>query len=363
MGLNFKTYLSTTGEYKGGKSKSEIEAEGKKVFKLSSNENPLGSSPLAIAAVKKHINTLSEYPSPNDEKLREKLSEFYGGKIVPDQFITTNSGVANLELIMQGFMSEGSECIYSSPYFTPYSAFPQKLGAESIDVPLVGDEFSLDLKGIEQSISEKTSLIFITSPNNPSGSIIKKNQIDSLLSFMPEHVLLVFDEVYHQYPDSEEYVRALPYVLEGKNVIAVNSLSKAYGLAGLRIGYSYSTTNVANYLRKFRRPFMLNTLSMEAAMAGLSDHDFINRTVDLIREEKRFLYQELDSLGLQYWKTQGNFFMIKPNMAPGEFEEKMIEQGVMTRTLEGFGAPDCVRVTIGTRAGNEAFISGLKKIL
>lgn len=363
MGLNYKPYLSSSREYKGGRSKTEIEADGKKVYKLSSNENPLGASPLAIEAIKKNLDSLSEYPSPNDESLRQALSTFYEGRLTPDQFITTNSGVANLELIMRGFITEGSECIYSSPYFTPYSSFPAKMGARTIDVPLKGDTFKLDLEGIKNAINDRTSLVFITSPNNPTGSIIEEEQIDELLSFLPDHVLLVFDEVYHQYPDAEEYVRALPYVLSGKNVIAVNSLSKAYGLAGLRIGYSYASEEIASYLRKFRRPFMLNTLSMEAAIAALGDHEFIQHTVDLIHTEKQFLYSALDKLDLKYWKTQGNFFMLKPNSSPQEFEEKMIEQGVMTRTLEGFGSSDCVRVTIGTREGNEAFILALKAII
>lgn len=361
MGLNYKPYLASSREYKGGKSKTEIEAGGKKVYKLSSNENPLGASPLAIEAIKKNIDSLSEYPSPNDQRLQQALSTFYGGQLTPDQFITTNSGVANLELIMRGFITEGSECIYSSPYFTPYSAFPAKMGAKTLDIPLVGDKFRLDLEGIMNAINDRTSLVFITSPNNPTGSIIEKAQIDELLGFLPDHVLLVFDEVYHQYPNDDDYVRALPYVLSGKNVIAVNSLSKAYGLAGLRIGYSYASEEVASYLRKFRRPFMLNTLSMEAAIAALGDHEFIQRTVDLIHTEKNYLYGELDKLDIQYWKTQGNFFMLQPNGTPQEFEEQMINHGVMTRTLEGFGASNYVRVTIGTREGNKALINGIKR--
>lgn len=362
MSLHYKTYISDIAGYKGGKSKSEIESTGKKVYKLSSNENPLGSSPLAIEAITKHLGGLSEYPSPSDDALRLALSEHYDGVLSPEQFITTNSGVANIELIIRGFMDDDSECIYSSPFFTPYSSFPQKVGARSIDIPLLGDEFHLDLKGIEKAITPRTSLIFITSPNNPTGSYIKQGQIDDLLSILPDHVLLVFDEVYYQYPDSPDYVRALPYVLSGKNVIAINSLSKAYGLAGLRIGYSYSTAEVASYLQKFRRPFMLNTLSMEAAIAGLGDDEFIQKTTKHIHTEKQYLYQQLDKLDIQYWKTQGNFIMLKPKISPQAFEEKMIEQGVMIRTLDGFGSSDCVRVTIVTREGNDAFIEALKTL-
>ncbi|NND16737.1 MAG: aminotransferase class I/II-fold pyridoxal phosphate-dependent enzyme, partial [Eudoraea sp.] len=265
-------------------------------------------------------------------------------------------------LIIRGFLDENSECIYCSPYFNAYKDFSEVMGAKTIDIPLLGENFDLDIPGIDAAITEKTSVIFITSPNNPTGSYIRKAQVDALLDILPDHVLLVFDEVYYQYADAEDYVRALPYVLENKNVIAINSLSKAYGLAGLRIGYSYSTPEVANYLQKFRIPFMLNTLSMEAAIAGIQDDEFIERTVDLIHKEKYYLYKELDVLGTTYWKTQANFILMRPQMTPQEFEAKMIEEGIMVRPLVGFGAPDCVRVTIGTHEANEAFIDALKKI-
>lgn len=145
-------------------------------------------------------------------------------------------------------------------------------------------------------------------------------------------------------------------------MIAVNSFSKAYGLAGLRIGYSYASEEVASYLRKFRIPFMLNILSMEAAIAAMQDDEFIERTVTLIHKEKHYLYKELDRIGLEYWKTQANFILVRPTMTPLQFEARMIEEGVMVRPLVGFGAPDCVRVTIGTHEANEAFINALKKI-
>lgn len=362
MGLNFKTYLPESATYKGGKSKDEVNTGSKKVHKLSSNENPLGSSPMALQAVKDHLPSISEYPSPVDLRFRIALSDFYEGKLSPEQFITTNSGVANIQLVIRGFLDKNSECIYCSPYFNAYKDFSEVMGAKTIDIPLLGENFDLDIPGIEGAINAKTSVIFITSPNNPTGSYVRKAQVDELLRILPEHVLLVFDEVYYQFADAEDYVRALPYVLENKNVIAINSLSKAYGLAGLRIGYSYSTPEIANYLQKFRIPFMLNTLSMEAAIAAIQDDEFLDRTVNLIHKEKFFLYQELDKIGIEYWKTQANFILMRPPMTPQEFESKMIGEGIMVRPLVGFGAPDCVRVTIGTHEANEAFINALKKI-
>ena len=363
MPIKFKPYLQSKSSYEGGKSKADVAQTGKKIYKLSSNENALGASPKALTALQKHLPYISEYPDRTDKRLRQSLEKFYNGQLTADQFITTNSGVGNLELIIRGFMEEDAECIYSNPAFGPYKSFPLKLGARAIDIPLLGENFDLDVKGILSAITDKTSLIFITSPNNPTGSHIPKAQIDELINNLPDHVIVVFDEVYYQFADANDFVRPLSYVLEGKNVIAVNSFSKAYGLAGLRIGYSYSNPTIATYLQQLRRPFMINALSMEGAIAALEDQAFIKKTVDFIHQEKAFLYRELDKLYIKYWKTQANFILIKPKMDAFEFETAMLDNGVMARPVEPFGAPDCVRVTIGTRAGNEAFIEGLKNIL
>ena len=362
MPIKFKPYLQKKSTYKGGKSKADIGQGQQKVYKLSSNENALGASPKALAAMQKSLDTISEYPDRTDKRLREALEKFYGARLTEEQFITTNSGVGNLELIIRGFMEEDSECIYSNPAFGPYKGFPKKMGAKAIDIPLLGEDFNLDVKGILNAITDKTRLIFITSPNNPTGTHLPKEQVDELVNNLPDHVILVFDEVYYQFADAPGYVRPLPYVLAGKNVIGVNSFSKAYGLAGLRVGYSYSTPEISTYLRQLRRPFMINTISMEAAIAALEDQAFIEKTVNLIHQEKAFLYKSLDQLGVKYWKTQANFILIKPTIDAFEFEERMLQAGVMVRPVAGFGAPDCVRVTIGTRAGNEAFLKGLSKI-
>lgn len=357
----FKKHLSSSQVYKGGKPKPK--SNGRKIYKLSSNENMLGSSPKALEAVQNNINGLFEYPDRTDARLLRALSDFYNHELSAKQFITTNSGVAMLELIINAFLEEGLECIVSSPAFAPYMIFTEKTGAKFIDIPLTGDDFSLNVHGVLNAITDNTRLIFVTSPNNPTGTHLPKSQIDALIEGLPSHVVLVMDEVYFQFADAEDFVRPLPYVLEGKQVIAVNSFSKAYGLAGLRVGYAYSTIEIAQYVRQLRRPFMLNTLSMEAAMAALQDDEFIQKTVNLIQTEKQYLYNELDKTGIKYWKTQANFILLKPAMKDTDFEAKMLEQGVMVRPVVNFGAPGCIRVTIGTHEANVAFIEGLNKIL
>lgn len=361
MALPFKSYLQNTAGYKGGKSRLEVQVEGTEIHKLSSNENPLGASPKAMAAIQRSVGNISEYPDRTDKRLQEALEKFYDNQLRANQFFTTNSGIAAIELIVQGFMEVGSECIYSSPGFGAYISFPKKAGAKSIDVPLIGENFQLDVTGILNAINDKTRIIFVTAPNNPTGTCPSKDQINELVEGLPEDIILVYDEVYFQYVDMPNFARGYDYVLSGKNVIGLNSFSKAYGLAGLRVAYAYSTPEIAAYLHGIRRPFLIDSLSMEAAIAALEDTDFIEQTVNLIRTEKQFLYKELAQLKCKFWKTQANFILIDPKIEAETFENLMLKEGIMIRPAGKFGAPG-VRVTIGTRSQNEAFIQALKKI-
>ncbi|MEM6802688.1 MAG: histidinol-phosphate transaminase [Bacteroidota bacterium] len=358
----FKPWLYGKETYKGGKGRGDA-APGKKVYKLSSNENLLGSSPKALTAIENYLQSVNEYPDQTDVRYQEALEKFYQGRLKAGQFITANSGVETLELITRAFLSEGQEVIISNPCFLPYQMFTEKEGAKVIDVPLLGEEFELDVEAMLEKVNDKTRLIFITNPNNPTGTYIPKYQIDQLIEGVPDHVVVVFDEVYYQFARKEDYTTALPYVEAGKQVIGVNSFSKAYGLAGLRMGYAYTTPELAKYVQTVRRPFMLNTLCLEAAIAALEDDEFIAETVRLIEEEKAFLYPRLDKIGIKYWKSQANFFLTKPAMDAFEFESKMLAQGIMVRPVASFGAPGCVRITIGTREANEALLKALEVVL
>ncbi len=364
MALPFKSYLKKEAAYSGGKSRSEIQLGDKEIHKLSSNENALGASPKAIIAIQKQLTNISEYPDRTDERLRNALSDFYQDELSANQFITANGGVGLLELIIDGFMEEGSECIYSNPGFSAYKGFPSKVGATSIDVPLIEHEndFELDVKGILNAINEKTRLVLVTAPNNPTGTCPSKSQIDELVEGLPEDIIMVYDEVYFQYVDRTDYVRAYHYVNSGKNVIGLNSFSKAYGLAGLRIGYAYSSPEIASYLQGIRRPFLIDSISMTAAIAALKDEEFIEQTVNLIHEEKQFLYKELNRLGIKHWKTEANFILIQPDIDAHLFEDLMLKQGIMVRPAKNFGSPG-VRVTIGTRHQNKAYIRAMENIL
>jgi len=357
----FKSTLRRIKPYFGGKGRPD--QEGLEIHKLSSNENPFGSSPIAMAAARHVMNNVSEYPPQTDYSLREALSVFYNYKLDVDQFITGNGGVAIIAMIVEAFLDANSSCIVSNPCFLPYIQFAEKAGARVIDVPLEGDDYQLNVQGILNAIDETTRVIWLCSPNNPTGTIIPKTQMDALMEHVPDHVVVVYDEVYFQYVEDASYFRGYEYVERGYNVIGINSFSKAYGLAGLRVGYAYATKEIAQYINTAKRPFMLNTVSMEAAKGALKDADFINETVSAAIRNKHELYKSIDALSIKYTKTDANFVLVDPEMPTIDFESKMAALGVMVRPADAFGAPGLVRVTIGTSANNRAFIKACQSVM
>jgi histidinol-phosphate aminotransferase len=347
----FKEYILNTHPYKGGS-----ERMGENIIKLSSNENPLGASPKAIEVMCRSMHRVSEYGFQDDQLFTEKLSQFFEGSMTPGQFLPANSGMELLDMICRAFLSPGDACILSSPTFMAYKNFAELCGAKVIDVPLKKDAFSLDVSGIIAAINETTRLIFVSNPNNPTGSFISRTEMDELIDHLPDHVVLVYDEAYYLYVGQRDYPRAQDYIERGKNLIGLHSFSKAYGLAGLRLGYIFSTPKITEYLRHLRRPFMVNSLSMQAGMAALDDWKHLAATLKLIHTEKKWLYKELDKLKIKYWKTEANFILIRPETDAEIFTKKLLEAGIMVRTAGVMGAPGCVRVTIGTREMNVAFI-------
>lgn len=358
----FKSHLTIKSDYVGGKAKPKA-VSGQKIHKLSSNENLLGPSPKALEAIQDYLQKLNEYPDQTDIRLREALSDFYGSPMTAEHFFTGNSGSEILELIARAFLDPGLEAIIASPTFMPYRLFSEKMGAKVLDIPLQGPDFELNVAEILAAITNKTRLVFLTSPNNPTGSYIPTATLDYILQEVPAHVIVVLDEVYFQFADQTDYSTALPYVLERKNIIGVNSFSKAYGLAGLRVGYAYTHPKLADYIRQLHRPFLLNALSLNAAIGALSDSEFLRQTVELVQEERNFLYEGLNQIPITYWRSQGNFILTKPPIPPKEFENQMLTQGIMVRPVENFGAKGCVRITIGTRAANLAMLAALRTVL
>lgn len=356
---SFKSFLQPKEVYKGGKN---IPASTQKIYKLSSNENPLGASPKAIEAAKAVIDNISLYPDQTDIRLREALVKDFNNELAADQFITGNSGSEVIDMLLRAFINEGDEVIFSNPCFLPYAVFSRWYGAKQIDIPLMSPNYDLDVEGVLNAITDKTKVIFLTTPNNPTGTYIPKPILDDFFNRVPKRILVVIDEVYRHFAEATDYVSALHYVKQDYSVLGLNSFSKTYGLAGLRIGYGYTTATIANYLRLIHKPFLMPITSIEAAIGALNDTIFIENTVKTVLEGRAYLSDAFDKLGIRYWPTQANFFIIDPPVPEMEFTDKLMKKGIMVRPVSQFGAPGKVRITIGTKEANQALIKALKTL-
>ncbi len=359
----FKKHLDGTGGYTGGPGIEEIQASVSKVYKMSSNENPIGPSPKALKALQAAAHDLHIYPDRTPIRLQKALASYYDDKIREDQVLVANSGSEILELIMRAFLRVGDEYIYSPPCFSPYNMFAKWQGAVGVSVPLIQNDYELDVESILSHMSPKTRLIFLTSPNNPTGTYIPQKRLEDLLDNLPDHVVVVLDEVYFHFAQESDYTTALPYVQKGYPIIAVNSFSKTYGLAALRLGYGYTTPTLAQYIRQLIRPFFVNTLGIEAGLAALEDREFVAETVRTVQQGREYLYQQFDELSLHYWKSQGNFILVKPELEADQVEKRLLEKGIMVREMESFGAPGCLRITVGTEEANRALSLALREVL
>ncbi|WP_430429546.1 pyridoxal phosphate-dependent aminotransferase [Maribacter litoralis] len=361
MQLGFKKYILEDSTYKGG-GKKIVMPDGITVHKLSSNENPLGYSPKVKEALSNALEDLSLYPDNTDIRLREALVKDFDSALVADNFITANSGSEIIDMISKAFLSEDDEVIVSQPCFLPYTAFTRWMGAKAINVPMT-ENYDYNLDGILAAITNRTKLVFLASPNNPSGNYIPMADLRSFIEKLPAHVVLVLDEVYRHFAEAEDYTSGLPFVVEGKNVITINSFSKTYGLAGLRVGYCYAPLEISNYMRKICKPFLLSTPALEGAIAALEDVGFVNKTVALVKEERRFVLNGLDALQIKYWPTQGNFVLIDPPVNDMEFTTFLEQRGIMVRPVGNFGAPGKVRISFGVREANKALLAALEVMM
>ncbi len=332
-------------------------------YKLSSNENMLGASPKAIDAIQKAVSGVYEYDFYDDFQIQDVLADFYKQEIKSGQFITANSGVEVLEIICRGLVSVGSECIISSPTFSPYKNIIELEGGVVEDIPLKLPDYSLDIDGILNAVNENTAMVFLTNPNNPTGTYFTKKELDRLLEGLPKEVIVVYDEVYFHFVDADDFPYAIDYVKAGKNMIALHTFSKIYGLAGLRVGYGFTTPEIGEYLNKIFRPFRIGTLSVLAAFAALKDLDHVKKSQEMVWEGKKWLYQKFDDLGIRYWPSQGNFILFESPIPSLELTSKMLDEGVMVRPGDNFGAPGSIRLTIGTQEANERFVEVFTSLL
>jgi len=339
--------------------KYEIE----EIIKMGSNENPLPPSPLAIEAMQQAAATVNRYPSMSDENLRAILAETIGQGLEPDNFVTGNGGCDVLDMVANAFMNPGDECIICRPTFPIYNISAQSVGANVVYVDLDSTHFDYDVEAILEAVTEKTRLIYICNPNNPTGTIMTAEQMETLVNNIPSHVLIVSDEVYHHFVTSDQYPNSASFVTAGKNVLILHSFSKAFALAGVRLGYAIAPPEIARYIAHTRNPFHLSKVTMAGGIAALRDTAHLKKGVELVITGRDWLYEQLVGLGLEVRPSQGNFIAFKVPFPPGEVTERLLQRGVIIRPMDRFSLPTHARVSVGLPEENERFITTLREVL
>jgi len=363
--LPFKQSILNCPIYKGGKAIETIREQYglERITKLASNENPLPTSPMVMQALQEAISGLNRYPLNSDEPLRNALTEYIGRGVTPDMFISGNGGCDVLLLIARGFLNEGDEAIICPPTFPMYELTIKQMGATTVYAPR-NDDFSYNIENVLTAVTDKTRLIYLCSPNNPTGSLLLQSQLDELLANLPDNIAVVADEVYWQFNTDANMADSLPAVLAEKNVIILHSFSKVFGLAGLRLGYGIAKPEIVDYLTREKMPFHINQLTMVAALAALQDNDPVQKTIDLIVTERERLYALLQAMeGVTVWPSQANFLLMKAEMDGKQLAQRMMEHGMIIRELSGFYMPGYLRVSMGMPEENDLFVELLEKIM
>ncbi len=326
------------------------------VLKMASNENPLGASPKAVEAVKQHLCGLNYYPDGGCYDLRQKVAKFRNVK--PDQLVFGNGSNEILEFVAQCYVGDGDETVFGAQSFIVYKLATIFAGGKCVSVPMPNLKYDLDM--LRDAVTPKTKVVFMTNPNNPTGCVLKQDEIVNFVKSLPENVLFCFDEAYAEFEEKEVDLR--PLIEEGRNVICLRTFSKIYGLAGLRCGYSYSNATIAGYLNRAREPFNVNSLAQVAAIAALDDVEFVEESRRVNNAGRKQFEKGFEELGLEYFSEGGNFIMVKVEDATEKFVQ-MQKRGVIVRPNVGYGLPDWLRITIGKPEQNERCLRELKALL
>ena len=335
-----------------------------RVYELANNENPLGPSPRVIEAIRAVAPTLSFYPNFTDIDLRRAIAGVIGRGVTPGHIFTGCSGFEALELVARACLGPGDEMILSSPTFTgAYSKVALPLGAKVVDVPLAPETFRYRPDAVLEAVSDRTKLVMVCNPNNPTSTVIAAAALERLMRGLPPQVLVVADEVYHHFVDDDRYPDSLQYVLDGRNIVIIHSFSKAYGLAGLRLGYGIAKPEIANYIAGLHRGFHQNKLALAAGIAACGDQGHVRMAVAYLRAEARWVCGQFDRLDIRYWQPAANFILFETRLRADELNQRLRERGFLLRAQTGNGLPYAMRLSLGTREANQAFVGALEEIL
>lgn len=362
MTVKPRKVLEKIKPYSPGKPIWELQEELglEKVVKLASNENPLGPSPKGVAAISERLAELNRYPDADTAALKEAIS----GKldVSKQQVIVTNGADELITLISEAFLDEGDEIVVPSPSFSEYDFGADLMGATVVPVPF-DEGFQFNVQKMVDAITDKTKLLYICSPNNPTGTYLAKADLETLLNAVPERVLVVFDGAYSHYATAEDYTDGIEFVKTGKNVLVLQTFSKIYGLAGLRVGFGVASEGIIQTILKVKEPFNVNSIAQAAAKAAILDEDHVNASKEANASGAKELYQAFSELGLNYVETMSNFILLQLGSDAEKLYNELLAKGVIVRYGKIWGLPEYVRVTIGTKEENKFFLNALKEVL
>ncbi len=352
-------YIHDLPVYIPGKPIEEVERELKiQAVKLASNENPLGPSPLAMAAVERALGDSHRYPDGGAFLLREKLSGLH--KVPPENLLIGLGSSELIDLAARALLRAGLEGITSHGSFALFRIVIRATGANLIETPL--KDYTFDLDAIARAINADTRVIYLANPNNPTGTMFNADALDAFLAQVPDHILVVLDEAYYDYVERTDYSRSVARVLEGNNLLVLRTFSKVYGLAGLRLGYGIGPAPFMAEMNKLRTPFNTSNLTQAAALAALDDHEHVRRSIRSNREGLKQLFEGLAALDIQAIPSFANFILVELGTEAAPVSNELLKLGVIVRPMRWMRFPNAIRVTVGTREENEKFLRAMEQI-
>ena len=362
MSLPLSPFLKTLPTYQPGRPIEEVARElglpAESIIKVASNENPFGPSPLAIAALQKAIPSVNLYPDGNAFYLKQKLAAKLG--VEPANLVLGNGSNEIIEFVSHALLAPGTDIVVSQYCFAIYPIVAKMAGANVITVP--AKDYGHDLPAMLKAITTKTRIVFVANPNNPTGTLARREELIKFVNEVPDDVLLVLDEAYIEF--LEDPVDLIPLIRLGarKNLVLMRTFSKIYGLAGLRIGYGIATAELAAALEKIRQPFNANLLAQTAALAALDDDEHVRKTRQNNFIGLEFFAKAFRALDLEYVPSYANFILVRVGDGKKVFEA-MQQLGVITRPMGGYQLPEWLRISVGTQPENERSLTALKTIL
>lgn len=353
-------YIRGIAPYQPGKPISDLAREmgvpADEIIKLASNENPLGVSPRALAAIENVFLELSRYPDGNGYALKTALAERLG--VQQEQIVLGNGSNDILEMAARAFLAPGGSAVYSQYAFAVYPLAVQAVGARGIEVP--ADDYGHDLTAMLEAIEDDTRIVFIANPNNPTGTLLSTDAVKRFLDEVPREVLVVLDEAYYEYLPASVRSDSVSWLARHPNLIVTRTFSKAYGLAGLRVGYGLTSDEVADMLNRVRQPFNVNSLAQAAAMAAMEDEAFLDHCLDINEAGMDQMADGFKRLGVEYIPSHANFICCRVGNATAMYRS-LLKQGVIVRPVANYGMPEHLRISVGLKSENERFLQALEK--